>query len=159
MTKSPGLRAVNLADPDTGQPASEEALAAAFPVVDPSFRPFGSRVLVQFRTTLPFIILKSGQKFHLTDEARDTEKWNTQVAKVIATGPLAFHHRQTQAPWPEGAWAPVGGFVRVPKYGTGDRWEVTYGPLDHEKAMFALYNDLDLLGAVTGDPLRVKAFL
>ena len=158
MSKSPSLRAVGSLDIPPA-PSAAEALALAFPAVDPGFRPFHSRVLVQFRTAMPYLILRNGSKFHLPDDAVDTEKWNTQVAKVLALGPLAFHNRQTGQPWPEGAWAQVGDFVRVPKYGTGDRWEVSYGPAAEDRAMIALYNDLDLMGAVTGDPLRVKAFL
>lgn len=136
----------------------EQLLADAFPAVDPGVRPFGERVLVQIRVARPYHIGPSGHKFHVPDETRDTEKWNTQVARVIALGPLAFHNRATQMPWPEGAWAQVGAFVRVPKYG-GDRWEVPFGPAGDDKAMFVIFKDLDLIGAITGDPLAVRAFL
>lgn len=157
MSKSPSLHAVSNTGSSAG-PTQADLLAASFPDVDPEFTPFHSRVLVQFRTPMPYIVLKNGTKFHLPDDAVETEKWNTQVAKVIAFGPMAFHHRQTGLPWPEGNWAHVGDFVRVPKYGTGDRWELAYGDAG-QRVMFALYNDLDLMGAVKGDPLRVKAFL
>jgi len=146
---------------NSGRPAPpmthEEALLVAFPAVDAGVIPFGSRVLVQIRVARNYHIGPSGHKFHIPDETRETEKWNTQVGKVIALGPLAFHSRQTQEPWPEGNWAEPGAYVRVPKYG-GDRWEVPYGAAG-EKAMFVIFNDLDLIGAVTGDPLAVKAFL
>jgi hypothetical protein len=49
-----------------------------------------------------------------------------------------------------------GDFVRVPKYG-GDRWEVAINRDD--SAMFVIFNDLDIIGQVTGDPLTVKAFI
>ena len=58
--------------------------------------------------------------------------------------------------WPEGDWCTVGEFVRVAKYG-GDRWEVT-AP-DGEVALFVIFNDLDILGQVLGDPLAIKAFI
>ena len=130
----------------------ENALAAAFPAVDAGIQPFGSRVLVQIRT--PKTISKGG--IILTLDTTDTEKWNTQVAKVITVGPLAFKNRDTMQPWPEGSWCAEGEFVRVPKYG-GDRWEVAI--TKDESAMFVIFNDLDIIGKVTGDPLSVKAFI
>ena len=135
---------------------SEDALAEAFPAVDAGVQPFGSRVLVQIRT--PKTKTAGGIILHV--ESRDTEKWNTQVAKVIAVGPLAYKNRDTQASWPEGQWCKPGDFVRVPKYG-GDRWEVPLdrGSREKEAAMFVIFNDLDVIGQVTGDPLAVKAFI
>ena len=95
----------------------------------------------------------------LTTDTKDTEKWNTQIGKVMFVGPLAFKNRNTMESWPEGNWCTDGDFVRVPKYG-GDRWEV---PLDKdpngEKALFVIFNDLDIIGKVTGDPLQIKAFI
>ena len=124
----------------------------AFPAVDPGVVPFGSRVLCQIRTTRKQT--KGG--ILLTEDTRETDKWNTQVGKVIALGPLAFHNRQTMVPWPEGEWCKPGDFIRIPKYG-GDRWEI---PLeDGEVAMMVLFNDLDIIGQITGDPLQMKAFV
>lgn len=126
--------------------------ADAFPEIDPGVKPFGSRVLLQIRRaktkTKGGIILDAG--------TRDTETWNTQVAKVIAVGPLAFHNRNTMQQWPEGAWVTPGSYVRAPKYG-GDRWSVP--GTDGEEIIFVMFNDLDLLGEITGDPLAMKAFI
>ena len=130
---------------------SEDALAEAFPAVDAGVQPFGSRVLVQIRTPK-----KKVGSILLVQDTKDTEKWNTQVAKVVAVGSLAYKNRNTQELWPEGQWCQPGDFVRVPKYG-GDRWEV---PLNKdENAMFVIFNDLDVIGKVTGDPLSIKAFI
>jgi len=131
---------------------SESAWAEAFPDVHPGIQPFGSRVLVQIRT--PRRVSRGG--IILSAETQDTEKWNTQVAKVISVGPLAFKNRDTQKTWPEGEWCEPGDFVRVPKYG-GDRWEVPVNRND--SAMFVIFNDLDIIGRVVGDPLAVKAFI
>jgi co-chaperonin GroES (HSP10) len=131
---------------------SEDAWAEAFPDVHPGIQPFGSRVLVQIRT--PRRVSRGG--IILSAETQDTEKWNTQVAKVISVGPLAFKNRDTQKTWPEGEWCKPGDFVRVPKYG-GDRWEVPVNKND--SAMFVIFNDLDIIGQVVGDPLAVKAFI
>lgn len=131
----------------------ENAMAEAFPAVDAGIQPFGSRVLIQIRTpkkkTSGGIILDIG--------TQDTEKWNTQVGKVISLGPLAFKNRNDMTAWPEGAWCQAGEFVRVAKYG-GDRWEVKVPDTD-ESAMFVIFNDLDIIGQVTGDPLKIKAFI
>lgn len=129
-----------------------DALTEAFPPAEPGIIPFGSRVLMQIRTpksrTASGIILDSG--------SRDTEKWNTQVGKVIAVGPLAFKNRNTQTEWPEGAWCKPGDYVRVAKYG-GDRWAV---PVENgDDALFVIFNDLDIIGGVQGDPLAIRAFL
>jgi len=130
----------------------EDALGEAFPAVNAGVQPFGSRVLVQIRT--PRKITKGG--IILATDTKDTEKWNTQVAKVISIGPLAFKNRDTQQTWPEGEWCYSGDFVRVPKYG-GDRWEVS---IDRDtSAMFVIFNDLDIIGKIEGDPLAIKAFI
>ena len=124
----------------------------AFPAIDPGVEPFGSRVLLQIRKAKS----KTKGGIILSGETRDTETWNTQVAKVRGVGPLAFKNRTSQEPWPEGAWADVGSYVRAPKYG-GDRWSVR--DTDGDEVLFVLFNDLDLLGKITGDPLAMKSFL
>jgi len=130
----------------------EDALAEAFPVAKPGIQPFGSRVLVQIRSpkqkTASGIIIDRGSK--------DTEKWNTQVGKILAVGPLAFKNRNTMESWPEGSWCKEGDYVRVAKYG-GDRWEVPLA--DGESALYVIFNDLDIIGQVIGDPLLIRAFI
>ena len=129
-----------------------DALIEAFPDADPGIIPFGSRVLVQIRTpktkTASGIIIDNG--------SRDTEKWNTQVARVVSVGALAFKNRNTMDSWPEGSWCGPGDYVRVPKYG-GDRWEVPLAGGD--SALFVIFNDLDIIGQVMGDPLAIRAFI
>jgi len=129
-----------------------DSLEEAFPVLDPKFRPFGSLVLVQMRT--PMTRTRSG--FILAQETRDTEKWNTQVGKVISLGQEAFKDRDTHEPWP-GDWAKVGDFVRVPKYG-GDRWEMPV-PNSPDRALFILFSDLDLRGEILMNPLEYMAYI
>jgi co-chaperonin GroES (HSP10) len=128
-----------------------EALKLAFPDADPGVRPLGSRILIQIRT--PETRSKGG--IILTEGDKDTQMWNTQIAKVIAVGSLAFCNRNTMEPWPEGAWCKEGDFVRAPRYG-GDRW--TSEAKDGAKAYYVLLNDMDILGMVTSDPLAIKAF-
>ena len=130
-----------------------DAEADAFPSVDPGIEPFGSRVLVQIRRAKR--VSKGGIFF--ADESKDTEKWNTQIGKVVSTGPLAFKNRNTLEAWAEGSWCSPGHYVRVPKYG-GDRWEVPIAE-GEEPALFVIFDDLNLIGRVTGDPLTVKAYV
>lgn len=129
-----------------------DSVDEAFPACDPGVTPFGSRVLVQIRTPKK----KTAGGIMLVGETRETEHYNTQVAKVIAVGSLAFKNRNTMESWPEGSWCAPGDFVRVPRYG-GDRWTVKTP--DGDEAIVVIFNDLDLVGKVTGDPLAIKAFL
>jgi co-chaperonin GroES (HSP10) len=143
---------------ETTQPEAsyEAALQEAFPAVEPGAVPVGGRILVQWRATRN-TVTSSG--IVLVEETKETEKWNNQVAKVIAIGPLAFKKRDTLEPWPEGNWIEVGDYVRMPKWG-GDRWEVAYGdPSLGETALFSVFNDHEVIAKVTMDPLKVKAFL
>lgn len=123
----------------------------AFPKVEAEVAPLGSKVLFQIKRA----VKRTKGGIWLADETVDTENQNTQVAKVIAIGPLAFKSRNTGEPWPEGAWVKVGDFARVPKYG-GDAWSVRLQ--DTSEVQFRMFNDLEILGLVTGDPLKVNAY-
>lgn len=148
------MQALSVAYSNTTAPAYDyAALDDAFPHVDPGLKPYGSRVLVQIRTPKT----RSAGGIILHPETRETDLWNTQVARVISLGPLAFCNRDTGRPWIEGEWCKPGTYVRVPKYG-GDRWWVSIAGRD-ERAMFTLFNDLDLIGEITCDPLSVIAFI
>jgi co-chaperonin GroES (HSP10) len=136
-----------------------DSIDQAFPEADPGLVPFGSRILIQKRS--PRKVTKGG--IIVLDETQDAEFWNTQVAKVIALGPGAFKNRDSLEVWPEGEWCEVGAFVRVPKYG-GDKWVVDLSNevrqrTGAEQACFVLYNDLDLIGQITCNPMDVIAYL
>jgi co-chaperonin GroES (HSP10) len=131
-------------------------LAWAFPSVDPGAKPLGGRILVQLRRTKK---KTSGSGIILVEETKETEKWQNMVAKVIYVGPLAFKHRDTMQSWPEGSWCEPGDFIRVPKWG-GDRWEVSVpNEPDEDPALFAVFNDHEMIAKVTGDPLTMRAYL
>ena len=132
----------------------ENAMEEAFPAVDAGIQPFGSRVLIQIRTPKK---KSAGGIIIDIHGSNETEKWNTQIGKVVAMGPLAFKNRNDMKPWPEGDWCTAGESVRVAKYG-GDRWEVKI-PGKDDSAMFVIFNDLDIIGQVTGDPLAIRAFI
>ena len=131
-------------------------LAWAFPEVTPGQAPFGGRVIIQLRR-----IKKNAGKIILVEETKENEKWNNMIGKVVAVGPLAFKNRDTMASWPEGSWAQVGDYVRVPRWG-GDRWE---RPVSNEEngdlnpVLFMTINDHELIARVTDDPLSFKAYV
>lgn len=134
---------------------SYDSLEEAFPEADPGLIPFGNDVLVQIRSPRT----RSAGGLYIVEETRETQLWNTQVAKVIAYGQVAFRNRGTLEPWPEcldededghdrfRPWARIGSYVRVPKYG-GDRWWVDAPDHPDGKALFVLFTDLDLKGQV-----------
>lgn len=136
---------------------NEAELAWAFPSVEPGAKPLGGRILVQLRRTKK---RTTGAGIILVEETKETEKWNNMVAKVIEIGPIAFCHRDTMKPWPEGSWVSVGDYIRVPKWG-GDRWEVKIPGEDdlEDPALFMILNDHEVIAKVTGDPLAMRAFI
>lgn len=121
--------------------------------IDPGFTPFGSRVVVQLRRVKN--ATKSG--IILSASTKETEAWNTQVARLVKVGPLAFKKRDSGEAWPEGIWANVGDFVRVPRWG-GDRWSVKADD-GLSDIVFLTLNDHELIGRVDGDPLKVRAYV
>jgi co-chaperonin GroES (HSP10) len=137
----------------SGQDVSGFSLAEVFPEVDPEFRPFGAKVLVQLRRVMN--TTKSG--IALIGASKETEAWNQQVGKIVAIGPLAFKNRATGQPWPEGMWAKLGDFVRVPRH-MGDRVSV---PMDDkgDPVVILILDDHHLMGEYTGDPLKPRAFI
>lgn len=137
----------------TGLDVSGRSLEELFPSVDPEFRPFGSKLLIQLRR----VLLTSKGGIHLVEETGDTEAWNMQVGKIIAMGPLAFKNRKSADVWPEGMWAQVGDFVRFPRWG-GDRLSLDLKD-GNKPVVILILNDSDLLGAYTGDPCEVRAYL
>ena len=114
-------------------------LTEAFPCVEPGLVPFGSRVLVQIRSAKK----TSAGGIILHTETRETEIWNTQIAKVVKLGPLAFKNRNTMESWPEGHWCKEGDFVLVRAY-SGTRFKI------HNRE-FRLIND-DTVEGVVEDP-------
>jgi co-chaperonin GroES (HSP10) len=132
----------------------DATLAEAFPPhVDPRFVPFGTRVLIQLRRTQT----KSKGGILLVEETKTDKRFAEQIAMVHSMGSLAFRKRDTMEPWPEGQWCKPGDFVRVPRF-NGDRWHVRMED-GGEPVTFVLYNDYELFGRITGDPLKMNVYL
>ena len=138
-----------------GVPDQQE-LKWAFPDVSAGQKPFGGRVVVQLRR----IKKTTASKIILVAETKETEKWQNMIGRVVEVGPLAFKNRDTMNPWPEGSWAQVGDYVRVPKWG-GDRWEreVPNEEGNEDPVLFMTINDHELIARVTDDPLSFKAYV
>ena len=136
--------------------ADPAELAWAFPDVQPGQAPYGGRVVVQLRR-----IKKNAGKIILVEETKENEKWNNMIGKVVAIGPLAFKNKDTMASWPEGSWAEIGDYVRVPRWG-GDRWErpvIGEENGDLNPVLFMTINDHELIAKVTDNPLSFKAYV
>lgn len=136
-----------------GLDVSHKELSEMFPEIDPEFVPFGPRVIVQVRR----VVAKTSSGIYLAPTTKEAEAYNGQVGKLIAVGPLAFKKRSDGSDWPEGVWAKVGDYVKVPRWG-GDRWSVDMHD-GLEPVLFAVLNDGDLIGKYTGDVLKVRAHL
>jgi co-chaperonin GroES (HSP10) len=123
---------------------SASEIETAFPEIVPGVKPLGARVLVQLRT----VRKKTGGGILIVEETKEFNKSITQLAKVVALGPIAFCNRDTMKPWPEGVWVQKGDLVRVPKYG-GDRFErVIPGSGGEETAIFCTFQDHEILSIV-----------
>ena len=120
----------------------DEYVAKHFPEVNPSMRPAGNQIVVQLRT----VAKKSSGGIVLVEETRDFNQGNTQIAKLVRAGNIAFHDRASGEVWKEGAWAAIGDVVVVPKWG-GFRYELQIGDTE-EKATFCLFNDFDVKGVI-----------
>jgi co-chaperonin GroES (HSP10) len=132
-----------------------ETLDEAFPHVDSGIKPFGARVVFQHK------LIKKATKggIVLPDEARQTEKVQTMVAKVVAIGDLAFKKRDSGEPWPEGSWYKVGDYVRIPRW-SGDRIAVPHPTDKNEEVLFQVMNDHEPWSLVDPDRvLSMKSFI
>ena len=139
----------------SAQVSDPQELEWAFPKVNAGQTPLGGRVIVQLRR-----IKKKAGMIIIVDETKENEKWNNMIGKVVALGPLAYKNRDTMESWPEGTWAQVGDFVRVPRWG-GDRWERNDPNADSkdDPVLFMTINDHEVIAKITDDPLSFKAYV
>jgi hypothetical protein len=161
-----------------------DSVDEAFPQVAIPVKPFGDFAVFQIRHPKK----KTRAGIILGAESRSTEHYNTQIAKVIALGPLCFQSQVKHevidpltglreevlklALWPEKEWFRPGDFVRVPKYG-GDRltvpWEYVEMVTDpqtgrqeketvREDIIIAIFRVKNILALET-NPLAGKAYI
>lgn len=122
----------------------EQYMKQHFPDVDPGAKPCGNQVMIQLRT-----VPKKVGSIVLVQETKEFNQGNTQVARVVSMGKIAFHDRNTGQEWKEGAWANVGDIVLAPRYG-GFRFEVPVEGTEDE-AIFAIINDYDIKMVIEGN--------
>lgn len=147
------IAALNILKPSSAHKGYD--LEQAFPTVDPGIQPVGERVLVQVRRPPSHT---AGGLIRPEDN-RDLIQWNEQTAKVVAIGALAFKNKTNLEPWPEGQWAKVGDFIRIPLH-KNDKWSVNIpGHASGEYVLFGTIRDVEVLGVITGDPLAIKTLL
>ena len=115
----------------------EEYVRKHFPDIDPGSYPTGNQVMIQLRTAP-----KKVGSIILANDTRDFNQGNTQVARLVKMGQIAFHDRNSGEMWKEGAWANVGDLVLAPRYG-GFRFQVPI-PDTEDEAIFAIINDYDI---------------
>lgn len=123
----------------------QEYVQKHFPEVDPGARPTGNQVMIQLRTVKE----RTASGLYLAEETKDFNKGNTQVARLVKCGQIAFKDRSTGETWKEGAWSEVGDIVLAPRYG-GFRFEVPV-PNTGETAIFAIINDFDIKMVIEGN--------
>ena len=109
-----------------------------FPEVEPGAKPCGNQILVQLRT----LKTKTSGGIILAEETKDFNNGNTQIAKVVKVGQIAFRDRKSGETWKEGAWAEIGDIVIIPRWG-GFRFEVPV-PGTEDKAIFAIFEDFNV---------------
>jgi co-chaperonin GroES (HSP10) len=132
----------------------DETLESAFPPVYAGVRPLGTRVLVQLKNSAR----KTTGGLIIGTDATQTEDDNTQVAKVIALGPVAYRNRETLELWPEGEWVKPGDFVRIPLHTNSVNSHTVPVPGQDVRARFTQLDDLHII-CIQDDPFYIKAFL
>jgi len=131
---------------------TDPEVLSRFPEVSPEVIPTGARILVQLMSHNT----KTASGIVLVEETKETEKWNMQVARVIAVGDLAFCNRDTGLPWLEGTWCEPGDFVIVPRWGGNRR---TVKGKDGQEVYFATVNDHEVIERVYGNPLKLDTYI
>lgn len=123
----------------------QQYIAEHFPDIDPGASPCGPQIMIQLRT----VKKQSSGGIILAPETREFNQGNTQVARVVKLGHIAFRDRSTGDLWKEGVWAGVGDIVLAPRYG-GFRFEIPLPGTDDE-AIFAIINDTDIKMVIEGN--------
>jgi hypothetical protein len=138
----------------------EEEMELHFPTFEVVDEPAGHRVIVQIK--VPITVSKAG--LIIPEEARDAERDNTSIAKVLKLGPTAYRERRSSEfakaldPWPEGLLLDEGGYARIPLYG-GLRFKRRHPKMDGEWVEFAIFQDHEITSRYIGDPLAERAYL
>lgn len=123
----------------------DEFVKKHFPEIDPGRVPCGNKVTVQLQ-----VIRQKVGSLYIPSEAQEFNKNATVVCRLVKVGQIAFRDRSSGELWKEGAWAEVGDIVLMPRYGGMNRVEIPIPGEEEETAIFATYNDFDIVDKVTG---------
>ena len=118
--------------------SKDEYVKKHFPEIEPGVVPCGPKILVQLRTVKE----KTAGGILLPEETKEFNNGNTQLARVVRLGSIAFRNRETGNLWKEGVWAQVGDIVIIPRWG-GFRFEIPI-PESDDKAIFAVFDDTNV---------------
>lgn len=116
----------------------EDYIKEHFPSVECGVKPCGNQILVQLRT----IKEKTSGGILLVEETKQFNEGNTQIARVVKAGQIAFKDRNTGEAWKEGNWAEIGDIVITPRWG-GFRFEIPI-PGSKDMAIFAIFEDFNV---------------
>jgi hypothetical protein len=122
----------------------EQYVERHFPDVDPGAYPVGNQLMIQLRT-----VPKKVGSIVLAESTKEFNQGNTQVARIVKVGQIAFHDRNSGELWKEGSWANVGDIVLAPRYG-GFRFEIPVPGTD-DVAIYAIINDYDVKMVIEGN--------
>lgn len=138
-------------------PEIQKQVDYAFPKTLINVRPLADNVLFQVMAPRETITTSGGVVLYKSTVQQDSEKRNTQMAKVLKLGPLAFKDISTLQDWPEGPWYEEGDVVLIPLWG-GLRYEVPI-PNDPEnrKVYHVVYRAKDAKVVITGNPLELDS--
>lgn len=75
-------------------------------------KPTGYNVLIAIYVRPAYKDLGDGKRLHYADKTRDEDKYQGNVAMVLALGPDAY----TEDKYTKGAWCKVGDWVTFPSY-------------------------------------------
>lgn len=125
---------------------AKKDVSAFFPEVNCGIVPTGHMVIVQGMT-----IPKKESGIILLDETTNGMKYDVQIGKIVALGPLAYKNKETLESWKEGEWASIGDIVFVPRTGYRMKKE-----LNDEDYNFIFLSDTDIMAKIedaTGLPM------
>lgn len=128
----------------------ERSLEEIFPVVPHGRQPLLTHYLVQ----KPLVRRKTKAGIVVVEETVQAEQDTCTLGKVIAISPQCFHDK-SGVMWYEGPSFAVGDYLQIPRFG-GFRFAV---PWQGESVEFVMFDHLQQIAKITGDPRKITTYL